>query len=383
MTPEEIKAQQEEIIKAVGDGVAAGLAPVLDELKKVAAKVKAEPVGKDLHKELRATNPDYRLSCLLSAMKKNDTATIAEIQAEEKAVTTANNETTSTAGGHLVPAITEARIRELIPTSGQALKLCTVMPMTSGNVINIPKLTTGCSGNWVDEQAAITPENFVLGVDTLTPKKWAGLVPLSNELLEDANPAIGAYLIKHLAIAEGVALDTKVFQNGNTTFTGLFYASNSYGATITTGSTNPNSIIRDDLINAILGVDMNYNAFPKFAMSRSVLGVIMNLVDGANRPLFDFNTQTLLGYPVEIIEKAPSSADSASKPIVLFGDFSNSIVGDVLGTRVTLATEGSVTINGAYVSLLENDLSAIRAIKRWAFAPGLLGAYSVIKTKAN
>ena len=80
--------------------------------------------------------------------------------------------------------------------------------------------------------------------------------------------------------------------------------------------------------------------------------------------------------------RSPTSADVASKPIVLFGDFTNSTVGDVLGTRILIANEGSVTINGSYVSLLENDLSAVRAIKRWAFAPGLTGAYSVIKTHA-
>ena len=380
---EDQKREKEDFLKSVGEGVSIGLKPIMQELKEVMGKVKAEPVGKDLRKELRATNPEYRLSCFITALKKNDEATIKEILAEEKAITTANNETTTTAGGYLVPAITEAKINELIPTYSQALKVCSVMPMTSGNVINIPKLTTGCSGNWVDEQAAITPENFVLGVDTLTPKKWAGNIPLSNELLEDSNPAIGAFLIKHLAIASGVALDTKVFQNGNTTLTGLFYASNSFGSTVTTSGTNPNTVIYDDFVNATLGVDMNYNNNPVWLMSRSVLGIALTLKDAlSGRPLFDYNTKTLLDYPVVIVEKAPTSADVASKPIVLFGDFTNSTVGDVLGTRILIANEGSVTINGSYVSLLENDLSAVRAIKRWAFAPGLTGAYSVIKTHA-
>jgi len=204
---------------------------------------------------------------------------------------------------------------------------------------------------------------------------------MSNELFKGANPSIGAFITKVLAQAEGYAIDTKTWQNSATTLTGVFYASNTFGNSEATDTTNPNSLKYQNFVNASLGVDLNYNPRPQWYMSRSVLAVVLGIVDLQSRPIFDYNTMTLLGYPVNIIEQAPTSANAASKPIVLFADLSASVLGDVTGRSVDIGTEGSVTINGSYVSLFENDMSAIRVVKQWAFAPRTNG-YSLILTHA-
>ena len=73
----------------------------------------------------------------------------------------------------------------------------------------------------------------------------------------------------------------------------------------------------------------------------------------------------------------------ASKPVILFGDLSYSFVGDVAGRRINIFDQGSITINGSVVSMIQNDLSAIRVVKRTAFSAGLVEGYAVAKCAAS
>jgi HK97 family phage major capsid protein len=355
---------------------------IVSEMKAVAEKSAGELVGEDAKEKLLRENADYRFSSLLCAVKKQDEETIRKIEAIEKAADPMN-EATPGDGGYLVPALTEQSMRELIPTVGQAFKYCQVMPLSTGNPINLPKESTLPTAYWVAENAAITESQPEIGVDTLSPKKVVCLATVTNELLLDAKPAIGAYVTKKMAQVIGAAIDTKVFQNGNTTFTGLFYASNTFGNTELTSGTNPNTLTYQDIINCFTGVDMNYVANGAWHMSRSVYALVLGLVDSQNRPLiqptFENPLGSIFGYPVRIIEKAPDSSVAASKPIILFGDLSNSVVGDITGVRFDLFDSG--TVGGT--SLIENDLTGIRAVKRVGFTPGLTSAYSVIKTAAS
>lgn len=343
----------------------------------------AGSAGMDQKEILLRENKDYLTSAFFTAIKQGDKKTLEKIFEIErsKAITEGMTAGTAGDGGYLVPALTDASIWELIKTYGQILQKATVMPMGQ-NAINLPKYTGSIAGTWPNEASAATPEKGTLGVDTLTPKKWVGLIPMSNELFKGANPSIGAFITKVLAQAEGYAIDTKCWQNSNTTLTGVFYASNTFGNTESIAGINPNAITYQNLVNATLGVDMNYNPRPEWYMSRSMLALVLGIKDNADRPIFDYNTMTLLGYPVNIIEQAPTSAAAASKPVILFADLSASVVGDVSGRSVDIGTEGSVTINGSYVSLFENDMSAIRVVKQWAFVPRTNG-YSLIKTSAS
>jgi HK97 family phage major capsid protein len=387
-----VKAQKLPVKKAPDSGditsvITSSLKDFTEEMKKLAAEVKAVPVGEDMKTVLLKTDANYRMSAFVTALKhvKGDDAgkreaaekLLKQFAEETKAITEGMTVGAAADGGYLVPTLTDPSIFEFVKTSGQALRVFTIMPMGQ-NVINLPRYDGSVAGGWVGEASAITPEKGTLTVDVLTPKKWAGLLPLSNELLQGANPAIGSFLINILGKAEAYAIDGKTFQAGNTTLTGIFYTSNTFGGTTTLATTDPASLTYQKLVTATLAVDMNYNPKPIWMMSRSMLALCLNIVDDQNRPIFNYNTMTLLGYPVAIVEQAPTSAILASKAVIIFGDPSNSVLGDVAGRSVKIAEEGSVTINGAYVSLLENDMSAIRVVKSYAFAPRTNG-YSVIK----
>lgn len=376
---EEFNPKIDEVIK---DEMKSFFEQMKKEMGNVIQSANANPVGADLKEKMLRENKDYLTSAFFTAIKKDDREMLEKIRKieEAKAITEGMTVGTTTDGGYLVPTLTDASIFEYIKTYGQALQHATVMPMGQ-NPINLPRYNGTIAGTWVGEASPIIPEKGTLTVDVLTPKKWAGLVPMSNELFKGANPAIGAFITKILAQAEGYALDTKFWQNAATTLTGVFYASNTFGNTETLDSTDPASLKYTNLVTATMGVDLNYNPRPEWYWSRGIMAIVLNLVDDNNRPIFDYNTKTCLGYPVNIIEQAPTSAVAASKPIIIFGDLAASVVGDVAGRSVDISKEASVTINGSYVSLFENDMSAIRVVKQWATAPRTNG-YSLIKTHA-
>lgn len=403
MTEEEKKAMQDAIDEAVAKAEKESekknqqlLIDILEEQKKLVALAKANPVSADLKDTLLATNKDYQSSAFFSAQRvlKDNASSDSEIQKaretlkkieeiEAKAVTAVAQEQTSADGGILVPALTDGSIRELVPTHNQALNLFTNIPMPKGNALTLPYVGTRPSGSWIGETEPIVQSKGSILPITLTPKKWGVSVPFSNELFEDATPEWGAFINGQLAIAEGTALDAACFGVGTSPFNGLFYSSNSFGKVETTLTTDPAKIGYKHLVAMVLGVDQAYRAGATWNLSAGALSLVMNILDENKKPIFDFNTMTLLNRPIKEITQAPDESVGASKTYIVFGNLKNSFLGDVGRRRVDLITSGMITVNSADFNLNENDATAIRLIKRYAFSPGMVAAYAVAKTSAT
>lgn len=322
-------------------------------------------------------DPAFRFHTLLVGMKKKDPDMIAKAADPQNVATPAD-------GGYLVPAVTQPRILELIPTFGQARQYMNAFPM-SGNETNIPKELTNPTAYWVTEGNQITDSKATLGVITMTPKKLAALVTLTNEVLLDANVNFGQYIIKKIAQAFGTAEDSQFFAGTGSPMNGIFKSTNTFGGVEETATGNVNSITYQNFLTCMANVDQNYLMNAKWYLHRSIMPYIWGLTDTSGRLVFAPATgdlpATLLGIPVVWVESAPTAATAnatAGTPFILLGDLNNSFIGDVLGMTVSFATEATVDST----SLFENDLTGIRVIKRVAFSAGLVSKYSVIKTKA-
>src|SRR4030095_1978741 len=286
-------------------------------------------------------------------------------------------------GGYLVPQLTASRILELVPTFGQARRFMSVFPL-AGNDVLIPKENALPSWNWVNENASITSSKPTVQTITLTPKKGAAIVVLSNELLKDANINIAGYVMGKIAQAKGTSEDAQMFAGTGSPFTGVYNPSNTFGFAETTATISASSLTYQNLLNTLAGVDQNYLTGASWHFHRTILPVVAGLSDDNGRPLlepaFGDLPMRLLGFPVRLIENAPTLAGSSTgKPFVILGNLENSYIGDVNGMEVTLLSEA--TIDGT--SLGQFDLSAIRVISRVAFNKGLTEKYSVIKTASS
>lgn len=315
-------------------------------------------------------NPAYAMSKRLVGMKRGDRDMI---KAADPVLVSANDD----AGGYLVPAVTQARIMELLPTYGQARKYMTVLPM-GGNVTYIPKEGTLPTWTWgVSENASITSSKPTFGASTLTPNKGGAIVVISNEMLRDANVNVGAYVIKKIAQAKGTGEDSQFFSGTGSPFTGVFATANTFGGETNLASTN--TLTYQKILDAAYAIDQNYLVGGSVFMSRSVLAAVRGILDTANRPIFEpaFGSQpaTMLGYPIVVVENAPAASVSDNRPMMLFGNLENSIIGEVEGMNLTLLTEATIDAT----SLGQYDLSAVRVTASMAFAAGLTSAYSVLR----
>lgn len=364
----------------------------LAEQQRLVAEAKANPVGKDLEKKLEHEDPDYRTMKKIQLMAKGkqlsksggslspeENAKLKELEDIDRKAVDPQSVGTPADGGYLVPTLTQAKIYEMAVTNG-AFKNFTQLPM-AGNVIRMPKELLNPTWYWMNENASITSSKATLSYADLTPQKGGALVTLSNEVLRRANPSIASYITKKIAQVRATAFDAKFFANSNSTFTGIFYASNAFGKTTTLATNSVTTGLTNKKINeTIFGIDQAKLAGAKWVMHRTVWAEICNMEDDSHRPFVPFMDQvnmTFKGFPVLLVENAPT--DAANTPVMLLGNLENSIMGTIDDMLIDMSTEAYVDAT----SLFQYDLAAIRVLSSVAFDPGMVSEYAVIKTKAG
>jgi HK97 family phage major capsid protein len=105
-------------------------------------------------------------------------------------------------GGFAVPSDWRREIMEIVAGEGTLIDQLNPITTPSNSVIlpvdeASPHATTGITAEWTGEAAAITTSKPLLKQVTINLNKVAGLVHLSDELIED-NPATGAYALRIL-----------------------------------------------------------------------------------------------------------------------------------------------------------------------------------------
>lgn len=361
--------------KSVNDQIKAGIQSFVRE----AGLAKLQKDVAAISQDDNYRHPGYVLHKLLIAAKNNDRAGINDLFTK---VADPMTEGTPADGGYLVPAVTRATIAELIPTYGQARQYMQQVPMGKAISVTIPKELTNPTIAWLDEGAIKTPSKPTLGNIVLTAKKAAGIVVLSDELLDDAIVSIGDYIIRKFAQAFGVGEDQQFFNGTGSPMTGVFSSGNTFGNTVTL-SGQIGTLGYQNLLDAVYGIDQNYLAGAAWYFSPSVLSFIRGITDGAGRFIFtptlaEGTPGQLLGYPVRVIQNAPASNAAAGSVVAILGNLNNSFIGTKQDMTTKVLTEATI----ADTSLAQYDLTAFRVVERVAFAAGMTGAYSAIKLAA-
>jgi len=87
---------------------------------------------------------------------------------------------------------------------------------TARESIQWPRLVTDVNPGWVLETEVIPAGDPAFGTLTATPKKLAHRVELSNEVIDDSEPAVVDVLNGHLATMLGLKLDLAIFEGSGT-----------------------------------------------------------------------------------------------------------------------------------------------------------------------
>lgn len=237
---------------------------------------------------------------------------------------------------------------------------------------SIPVVTGKISAGWVAEGAQKPASQGSIALKTIDPKKLAAIAVVSAEVVR-ANP--GGYmdlLRPQIAEAFATAFDAAALHGTSSPFTTNLDTGSSTQEF--TGTAPAFTAVYDDL-NAGLATLVNAGKKVTGSAWDSRMEPVFNgAKDTAGRPLF------IDGPPVESAEiirqgrlfgRRSFMGDGvyAATPKIYgyMGDWTQAAWGVVGGISYRVSTEAAVTINGALVSLFENNLVAILAEAEYGF----------------
>lgn len=240
------------------------------------------------------------------------------------------------------------------------------------NGVSIPVVTGRVTAGWVSEAAAKPASAGTMTLKNMDPKKIAVIAVVSAEVVR-ANPGNYMNLIRdQVAESFAIGFDYAAAHDmgpDGTAGAGPFatYLDQTANAVeIGTGAT-----IHDDFVAALSLLIADDSRLTGFALGEELEPTLFSAKDGNNRPLYidlpsgemdapDFVRRgRLLSRPAFIGEGV--STPNGTSVVGYAGDWTQAAWGVVGGISYDVSTEATVTINGNYVSLWENNLVAVRA----------------------
>lgn len=267
-----------------------------------------------------------------------------------------NTEGTTTTGGYTVPVEFIAEVSRLLGLYGVFRRNAKNITFNSYTA-TMPKLNASPTGAFVNEAAAKGEANPTFTQVTFTRKNYAYITGISKQLLEDSGVDLVGLLAELAANDFANAEDTQGFLGTGSPITGVYASVTDSSYIVTTSGTNPNTLTYANLVSLMTmpkSAALQRNA--KFYFHKTILGLIFGLADTASRPIFTPTEQanilaskTLLGYPYELCDALNTSADSASKPIILFGDLSMAaILANRTNFEMAMSDTATVGSNSAF-----------------------------------
>ena len=253
---------------------------------------------------------------------------------EARRVFKALNEGTAADGGYLVPEELKAEIWRILPDYSVMRKLARIIPMSTDS-LKLNSLNAKPAAYWTAEYASKTTSSAEFDQIELTPYKLVCLLPVTQELIADANIDIVRFIIELFAEVIGATEDRAYFiGTGAAQPTGLM---GSLGTAVNGGG----AINFDHIIDLIHSVPQTIRNSKRaaFVAPNNMIKSLRRIKDSNNlyiwspgQPDNDM-VERLYGY--RLFEQN----DLAHNQLV-FGDFSYYIIGDRQQLTVMTTMEG-------------------------------------------
>lgn len=328
-----------------------------------------------------------------------------DVYGESHPVTKALVTSSGAAGGFIVPPdvmneiIPLLRAQTVVRSAGPR-----VLPMPRGTM-TLPGQASAATASYGNENKAIVKSEPSLNRIVATYKKLTALVPVSNDMMRYADPAVDAFvrddLVRVMALREDLAFllgdgmaDTP---RGFLSFANGWVAAK--GGTIGVWSTTANSIFAvnaTDPANSTGGNFITANQTVDLTSVQNALAGAVNRLDSANVPetrrawffhprtynylfnvvnslgLYVFRDELmggrLLGYPFYKTTQIGTgywNADGSNKDLsfIFLVEMSEDMIFDSMQMELAVSREGTyVDENGATISAFQQDQTIIRAI---------------------
>jgi len=270
------------------------------------------------------------------------------------------SEGTAADGGYLVPEEFANVIVEDIRDKNVMRQFASVMT-TTVDTVHIPSLTSRPKANWRSEKAVKSTSTASFSENVLTPYSLAAIVPLSNELVADAQLGVGGSIVNYIANLMSTALaeaEEQAFWTGNGTGKPTGVDGGSYTLrTQAAGAGATDTQRADAIVLAYHNTPQGYRNNAVWVGNMGTWAEVGRLKDSQNRYLLTdlagSPTQTLKGRPVY-------ESNFLAGGTLLFGDFSFYQIVDREGISVRVSDEATVAGSSAF----EKNLTYVRVEKR-------------------
>lgn len=284
-------------------------------------------------------------------------------------------------GGYLVPEEFEKSLFYALWKYSLARKYCQKFSMGTDTKY-ITAVNNIAEAYIVGENTAITNSKLSYWRVKLEARKFASIVPSTNELIDDnmSNEEIFDIVLKFVVAKFGKLEDAQVLTGTGTglNFNGVLNVWNV--STLKAGKTKFEDVTAEDVIDLVFWLSDKYskNHNPIFIMNKTILGVLRKLKDPDGQRILIDNVNggySLLWYPVETTDILPGITETTQKDkaFMIFGDLSFY----ALWIRKGVSSE-----IGYQSDDFENDRKSLKVVERIAGAPLTGEAFQVLKTAA-
>lgn len=225
----------------------------------------------------------------------------------------------SASGPILAPETVASTIIEKIAEQSPVRGLASVVNM-GGSLLQLPRLVAEVEPARVAETAARPESEPTFEQIDLKPHEMAVIVPVTRQLLEDAQVDLSAYLGNHIARRFG-QLEAQWFVTGNGTT-----AAEGVMTSTEIGDLEAATLTADALIDAFYAIKSAHAANGAWLMNRKTMAAVRKLKDTDGSFIWQGGLAagqpaTLLGRPV--YEAVDMDDPTAGKSPVVFGDFAS------------------------------------------------------------
>ena len=303
-----------------------------------------------------------------------------------------------TAGGFLVPQSFSTDIIELLRPSAVVRSLDPgIMPMPTGS-IKVPKITAGSTASYLGENTNITASQPDTGQLTLSWKKLAALVPISNDLVRYSSPQADAIVRDDMVRSLATREDRAFLRDNGTSGTpkgirNWVNATNIFAANATVNLANV-TVDLGKAIQKLMAADVPLivpqfpsggpnqvqpvTARPGWIFSPRTYMYLTTVQNGqgfyAFRP--EMMQGTLWGYPYRVTSQVPETYTALSaaetggtRTEVYFGAFAHAVIGESLGLMVDASQEAAYADAGGTVrAAFSMDQTVVRVLAEHDFA---------------
>jgi HK97 family phage major capsid protein len=236
----------------------------------------------------------------------------------------------------------------------------------------IPIVSGRLQAGWVAEGGTKPASQGALSLKNIDPKKLAVIAVVSAEVVR-ANPGNYMSLIREqVAEAFALAFDAAALHGTSTPFTTFIDQTTKSVelGTTTQGAGGVHGDIVAGLNLLVSDTDANGRRYrlTGFALDDVMEPTLLSSVDTTGRPIYidtPLDETTTAARPGRLIGRPSFMGEGVSggtENVVGYGgDWSQAAWGSVGGISYDVSTEATVTIDGALVSLWENNLVAVRA----------------------